>query len=78
MERIFVRLRAAGLKVNAPKYSFLLNLIPHLDYVITREGIKPYPNKVQGIMDIVRPSTTTEAKALIVMFQYCSDMWPRW
>ena len=43
---LFDRLRAAGLKVNAPRCSFGLKEIPYLGYVITREGIKPYPKKV--------------------------------
>ena len=70
------RLRASGLKVNAPKCSFWLKEIPYLGYVTTREGIKPDPKKVQGIIDIDRPATTTEARALIGMFQYYKDMWP--
>ena len=61
------RLCDACLKVNAPKFSFGLKKIPYLGYAITREGIKPDPKKVQEIMDIVRPSTTTEARAIIVM-----------
>ena len=43
---IFGRLRAAGLKVNAPKCSFGLKEINYLCYVITREGIKPDPKKL--------------------------------
>ena len=57
----------AGLKLNAPKYSFGLKDITYLVYVIRREDIKPDPKKLQGIMDIGRPSTTTEDKALIGM-----------
>ena len=49
---IFGRLCAAGLKVNSSKCSFGLKDIPYLGYVITREGIKSDPNKVQGILDI--------------------------
>ena len=49
---IFGRMRAAGLKVNAPKCSLRLKEIPYLGYLITRGGIKPDPNKVQGIMDL--------------------------
>ena len=71
---IFGRLRNAGLKVNAPKCSFGLKDILYLGYVITREGIKPDPKKVQGIMDLGQPSTTTEAKLLIGMFQQYRDM----
>ena len=74
---IFGRLRAAGLKVNAPKFSFGLKEIPYLGYVITREVIKPDPKKFQGIMDLRRPSTTTEERAIIGMVQYCRDMWTR-
>ena len=59
MRIIFVRLRDAGLKVNAPKCSFGLKEITYLGYVIIREGIKTETKKVQGIMDLRRPSTTT-------------------
>ena len=71
---IFGRLRAAGLTFNAPKCSFSLKDIPYLGYVITREGIKTEPKKVLGIMDLGRPSTTTESGALIGMVQYYRDM----
>ena len=55
----------------------MLKDIPYLGYFITREGIKTDPKKVQGFMDIGRPSTTTEARAIIYMVQYYMDMWPR-
>ena len=75
---IFGRLHAAGLKVNAPTCSFVLEEIPYLGYVITREGIKYDPEKLQGIMDLGRPITTTEAQVLVGMVQYYKDMCPRW
>ena len=56
---IFGRLRASGIKGNAIKFSFGLKDIPYLGHAITREGIKPNPKKVQGIMDIGRLTTTT-------------------
>ena len=74
---IFGKLRAAGLKVNAPKCSFWLKNIIYLGHVIKREGIKPDPKKVQGIMDLGRPFTTTESRALIGMVHYYRDMFPR-
>ena len=71
------RLLTVSLKVNAHRCSFGLKGVPYLGYVITREGIKIYPKKVQGIMDIGQPATTTEARALISMVQYYRDMCPR-
>ena len=75
---IFGRLRASGLKVDAHKCISGLKEIPYLGYVKTREGIKYDPKKLQGIADLGRPATTTEARALIGMFQYYRNMWPRW
>ena len=51
--------------------------IPYLGYIITWEGIKTDPKKLQGIIDIARPTTTTEARSRIGMVQYYMDMWPR-
>ena len=74
LRMMFGILRAAGLKFNAPKCSFGLKAIPYLFCVITRESIKPDTKKVQEVMDLGRPATTTEAQALIGMVQYYSDM----
>ena len=46
LRTIFGKLRAAGLKVNAPKCSLGLKEIPYLGYITTREVIKYDPNKV--------------------------------
>ena len=69
LRRIFGRLRAVVLKVNAPNFSFGLKDIPYLEYVITREDIKPDTKKLQGIMYLGRPTTTAEARELISMVQ---------
>ena len=74
---IFVRLHAAGLKVNYPKHGFGLKGITYLVYVITSAGIKHDPNKMQGIMYIGRPTTKTEARTLIGMDQYYRNIWTR-
>ena len=71
------RLRTSGLKVNENKCSFGLKEIIYLGYVITREGIKPNPKKVQGIMDLVRTDPTTEARELVGMVQYYMEIWTR-
>ena len=74
---IFGRLRTAGLKANALKCSFGLKEITYLCYVITRKGIKTDPNKLKETMDLGRPDTTTEARALISIVQYYMDIGPR-
>ena len=74
---IFDRLRTEGLKSNALNCSYGIKEIPYLGYVITWEVIKPDLKTLQGIMDLRRPNTTTEARVLIGMVQYYRYMCPR-
>ena len=73
----FSRIYKSGLNINAKKCSFKLKKIPYLSYIITREGLKLVPNKIQGIMDIKRHKTTTDCRNIIVMFQYFCGIWKR-
>ncbi len=41
METVLTRLCDAGLKVNVAKSLFCAHEIEYLDYILTREGIKP-------------------------------------
>ena len=71
-------MRAAGLKFNDLKFILGIKEIPYLAYVETWEGIKSDMGKLQGIVDIRRPSTTTEVRALIGVVQYYRFICPRW
>ena len=75
---IFSRVFDARLKANAPKFVFVLKNIICVGYVVTRDDIKPDMKKVQGIMDLFRPTTATEYRALIGVVQNYRDTWPRW
>ena len=43
--------------------------------MITRDEIKPDSGKVQGIMDLERPTTTTKVRTPVGIEQYYRDMW---
>jgi hypothetical protein len=60
METVLTRLRDAGLKVNAAKSLFCAHEIEYLGYILTREGIKPQPKKVQGILVLNLPNNVKE------------------
>jgi hypothetical protein len=57
MEKVLTRLSGAGLKVNAAKSLFCAHEIEYLGYILTREGIKPQPKKVQAILTLNLPNT---------------------
>jgi hypothetical protein len=62
METVFTRLRDAGLKVNAAKSSFCAHEIEYLGYILTREGIKPQPKKVQAMLALNPPNNVKELR----------------
>jgi hypothetical protein len=77
METVLTRLLDAGLKVNAAKSSFCAHEIEYLGYILTREGIKPQPKKVQAILALNPPNNIKELRHFLHMVQYYRDMWAR-
>ncbi len=77
METVLIRLRDARLKVNATKSSFCAHEIEYLDYILSREGIKPQPKKVQVILVLNLPNNVKELRHFLGMVQYNRYMWAR-
>ena len=77
LEEVLTRLHKAGLKVNAKKSFFGHHELEYLGYCITHEGVMPIPKKVQGIQDIVTPTTKKHLRCFICMVNYYRDMWVR-
>jgi hypothetical protein len=77
METVLTRLRDARLKVNAAKSSFCAHEIEYLIYILTREGIKPQPKKVQAILTLNPPNNGKELRHFLGIVQYYRYMWAR-
>ncbi len=78
LEEVLRLLSKAGLKVNAAKLTFYALEIEYLGYVITRDGIKPWSNKVQAILAIKLPTGVKQLRHFLGMVQYYRDIWARW
>jgi hypothetical protein len=74
METVLTRLRDAELKVNAAKLLFCAHEIEYLGYILTRDGIKPQPKKVQAILALNPPNNVKEFRHFLGMVQYYQDM----
>jgi hypothetical protein len=46
LSMVLTRLQDAGLRINANKLNFCTLEMEYLGYILTRDGIKPQPNKV--------------------------------
>ena len=77
LELVLKRLERAGLKVNAKKSFFARAELEYLGYWITREGIKPLPDKVKAILRLAEPTNRKELRSFIGIVNYYRDMWVR-
>jgi hypothetical protein len=77
METVLTRLCGAVLKLNAAKSSFCAHEIEYLGYILTRDGIKPQPKKVQVILALNPSYNIKELRHFLGMVQYYQYMWAR-
>ena len=71
------RLLTAGLRVNAAKSFFALPEIEYLGYILTRDGIKPQPEKCTAILALKRPENVKSLRKFLGMVQYYRDLWEK-
>ena len=49
--------------------------IEYLWYILTREGIKPQPEKISTNLALTKPTSVKELRKFLGMVQYYRDLW---
>ena len=70
LEEIFIRLKAAGLKLKLEKCCFFKKHIQYLGHLISEEGIQPLPEKLESIAKMPAPKNTKEVKQFLGLVGY--------
>jgi RNase H-like domain found in reverse transcriptase len=70
LDKVFIALRDAGLKLNASKCSFGVNRVTYLGHIISKHGIEMDPDKVQAVRDFPVPRNTTKVRAYLGLCNY--------
>lgn len=70
LRTIFDRLRQANLKVQLDKTEFLRKEVAFLGHLITPDGLKPNPKKVEAIKNFPLPKNTKELKGFLGLLSY--------
>lgn len=70
LRQVFDRLRAANLKIQVDKTEFLRKELLYLGHVITPDGVRPNPDKIQAVKDFPKPKTKTEIKRFLGLLGY--------
>ena len=70
LERIFQRLEQANFMIQPSKCVFATDTVEYLGHVVTKEGVRPDPRKVQAVRDYPIPRTVKEVRAFIGLAGY--------
>ena len=77
LRQVLTLINKAGLKVNMKKSTFGMDEVEYLGYILSRDGIKPQPEKVSAILALESPKNVRELWAFLGMVQYYRDMWEK-
>lgn len=64
------RLHQHGITINAAKCTIGQPQVRFLGYLITKEGIKPQPEKVEAVNNLSKPKTITEMRKFLGMLNF--------
>lgn len=70
LEKVFQRLRESNFKIQMDKSEFLKLETAYLGHIITRDGIKPNPDKISAINKYPIPKTPKEIKQFLGLLGY--------
>ena len=77
LEEIFIRLKAAGLKLKLEKCCFFKNHIQYIRHLISAEGIQPLPEKLESIAKMPVLKNPKEVKQFLGLVGYYTKSIPR-
>jgi len=70
---VLKRLLASGMQVNIGKCKWFHHSVTYLGFVITRTGIRHQPEKIQGILNMKRPTIQKTSEILAPLTDLCGQ-----
>ncbi len=70
LSEVFQRLRASGLQLNRSKCHFLKEEFTYLGHIVSEEGIRPDPKKIEAILKMPTPTNQTTTRSLLGSCSY--------
>ena len=76
LEKLLIRAQEVNLKLNKEKCRFLLQELPYIGHIITEQGIKPDPKKINAIQEMKPPKDSDEIRRFLGHINYVSKFVP--
>ncbi|KAG7307507.1 hypothetical protein JYU34_007710 [Plutella xylostella] len=76
IEEVFKKLQDAGLKLKENKCFFMLNEVKYLGYIISKDGIKVDPEKVDAVVKIASPTNISQLRSFIGLVNFYARFVP--
>jgi hypothetical protein len=76
IRKVFSRLRDNQLQLHADKSSFCALETEYLGFVLTPDGIKPQPKKVQAILNIAPPTNVRQVRSFLGAINHYKQLIP--
>ena len=70
LEKVFVKLRATGLKLKPEKCDLFQTQLNYLSHVLDKTRIRPDPKKLEAVRDWERPKTVTQVRSFTAFCNY--------
>ena len=77
MKVVLKRLNDIGFRANLRKLFFMQKEVECLGFLLTTDGLKPQPKKVEAMNRIKPPTNSKQLKRFLGMINFYQDMWPK-
>lgn len=77
LAKVLSRFRTAGLRLRKDKCEFLKPEIEFLGHLVSKDGIKPNPDKVKAISEMPPPKDLKQIESFLGMIQYYAKFVPQ-
>ena len=78
IKTIFERLQAADLKLKESKCAFFLEELHYLGHIVSADGVRPMPDKLDSIRKLAPPTTVKEIQQFLGLAGYYRKFVPRY
>lgn len=70
LEKVFVKLQEINFKIQPSKCTFATDQVEYLGHIVSREGVKPDPQKIKAIRDYPQPRSVRDIRSFVGLASY--------